>query len=236
MRPLVLHPDRILPAEPAPREIARELYSAAELPIVSPHGHTDPSCSPSMRLLVLPPAWCYARPHVLRMRYSRRVALEAVGFGEGGRDADPRVALRLFARVIPPILRHALRVLARLASGEAWGSTCDWKPERRTVLRVDHRGSGDRCLPPARCSTVSTRRPIGISARGDGQFAGSMGSPQELAGFVMHLPHSRKPALWIGNSSCGGDGEYPAGAACPGRRISNVFPVSAPRMAVWPPG
>ena len=40
---LELHPDRVLPTDPATRAIARELYnSVAALPIVSPHGHTDP--------------------------------------------------------------------------------------------------------------------------------------------------------------------------------------------------
>ena len=38
--PLSPHPDRLLPADPGTREIARELYQAvADLPIVSPHGH-----------------------------------------------------------------------------------------------------------------------------------------------------------------------------------------------------
>ena len=38
--PLSPHPDRLLPADPGTRAIARELYShVAELPIVSPHGH-----------------------------------------------------------------------------------------------------------------------------------------------------------------------------------------------------
>ena len=41
---LELHPDRLFPAEPRTRAIARELYAqVAELPIISPHGHTDPS-------------------------------------------------------------------------------------------------------------------------------------------------------------------------------------------------
>ena len=41
--PLKLHPDRLLPSDPATRDIARELYSAVKgLPIISPHGHTDP--------------------------------------------------------------------------------------------------------------------------------------------------------------------------------------------------
>ena len=41
---LSLHPDRLLPADPTTRGIARGLYeSVATLPIVSPHGHTDPA-------------------------------------------------------------------------------------------------------------------------------------------------------------------------------------------------
>jgi glucuronate isomerase len=40
--PLTPRPDRLLPAEPGVREIARRLYAAVrELPIVSPHGHVD---------------------------------------------------------------------------------------------------------------------------------------------------------------------------------------------------
>ena len=40
---LVLHPDRLFPADPATRAIARELYAlVAKAPIISPHGHTDP--------------------------------------------------------------------------------------------------------------------------------------------------------------------------------------------------
>ena len=40
---LVLHADRLFPADPAVRAIARRLYGAVQnLPIISPHGHTDP--------------------------------------------------------------------------------------------------------------------------------------------------------------------------------------------------
>ena len=41
--PLEVHPDRLLPADPGVRAIARRLYAAVEeLPIISPHGHVDP--------------------------------------------------------------------------------------------------------------------------------------------------------------------------------------------------
>ncbi|HZW80696.1 MAG TPA: glucuronate isomerase, partial [Candidatus Deferrimicrobiaceae bacterium] len=39
---MLIHPDRLLPAEPGTRKIARTLYeSVRNLPIVSPHGHTQ---------------------------------------------------------------------------------------------------------------------------------------------------------------------------------------------------
>ena len=99
-RPLILHPDRLLPADPATRSVARALYaSVAGLPIVSPHGHTDPSWfarnepfGNATDLLLRPDHY------VFRMLYSQGVALEALGVGKPGRNADPREAWRLFAR------------------------------------------------------------------------------------------------------------------------------------------
>ncbi|MEO5586910.1 MAG: glucuronate isomerase [Novosphingobium sp.] len=96
-RRLQLHPDRLLPAEPQARAIARQLYSSvAKLPIVSPHGHTDPSWfalnenfANATELLLLPDHY------VFRMLYSQGVPLEALGIGGSG--ADPRAAWRLLA-------------------------------------------------------------------------------------------------------------------------------------------
>lgn len=96
-RPLVLHPDRLLPADPAVRAIARELYaSVAGLPIVSPHGHTDPSWfagnapfGNAAELLLHPDHY------VFRMLYSQGVPLDALGIGNP--HADPRESWRLFA-------------------------------------------------------------------------------------------------------------------------------------------
>ena len=39
----MLHPDRLFPADPATRALARDLYgTVSDAPIISPHGHTDP--------------------------------------------------------------------------------------------------------------------------------------------------------------------------------------------------
>ncbi|MBB4613485.1 glucuronate isomerase [Novosphingobium taihuense] len=96
-RNLDLHPDRLLPADPSVRGLARELYaSVAGLPIISPHGHTDPrwfaqdeTFGNATDLLLVPDHY------VFRMLYSQGVALEDLGVRNKG--VDPRAAWRLFA-------------------------------------------------------------------------------------------------------------------------------------------
>lgn len=86
-----------MPADPAIRAIARELYDAvAKLPIVSPHGHTDPSWfagnepfSNATELLLQPDHYLF------RMLYSQGVKLEGLGIRNPA--ADPREAWRLLA-------------------------------------------------------------------------------------------------------------------------------------------
>ena len=42
-RPLILNDDRLFPVEAGVRAVARRLYGLVkDLPIISPHGHTDP--------------------------------------------------------------------------------------------------------------------------------------------------------------------------------------------------
>ena len=82
---LALHPDRLLPAEPGVRAIARELYGAVrELPVISPHGHVDP------RLLLedepFPdPATLLVTPdhYVTRLLHASGVTLDALGVAQG---------------------------------------------------------------------------------------------------------------------------------------------------------
>jgi glucuronate isomerase len=96
-RPLQLHPDRLLPADPSTRAVARQLYaSVVGLPIISPHGHTDPAWfaanvpfGNAADLLLTPDHYLF------RMLYSQGVALEELGVGNP--DADPRKAWRILA-------------------------------------------------------------------------------------------------------------------------------------------
>ncbi|HVF94571.1 MAG TPA: glucuronate isomerase [Sphingomonas sp.] len=105
MRPLTLHPDRLFPADPTTRSIARALYAeVAALPIVSPHGHVDPSWfaedanwTDATSLLLAPDHYLY------RMLYSQGVDLDALAIPSrsGTPATDPRAAWRLFAEHYP---------------------------------------------------------------------------------------------------------------------------------------
>jgi len=100
-RPLSLNEDRLFPAEPSARAIARRLYQpVAGLPIISPHGHTDPEWfatdapfADATSLLLAPDHYLY------RMLYSQGVPLDSLGVPsrKGPSSADPREAWRLFA-------------------------------------------------------------------------------------------------------------------------------------------
>ena len=94
---LKLHADRLFSSDAEIRAIARRLYAeVAALPIISPHGHTDPEWwatdapfGNASELLLHPDHY------VFRMLYSQGVPLEDLGIGNP--DADPRESWRLFA-------------------------------------------------------------------------------------------------------------------------------------------
>ncbi|WP_455270941.1 glucuronate isomerase [Rhizobium herbae] len=99
---MALHPDRLFPADPGTRAIARRLYeTVAGLPIVSPHGHTDPSWYAEDKPFADPAALFITPDHyATRMLYSQGVRLENVGVArrDGERvETDPRKIWRLFA-------------------------------------------------------------------------------------------------------------------------------------------
>jgi glucuronate isomerase len=99
----VLHPDRLLPAEPGTRDIARRLYDASRtLPLVCPHGHYDPTVLAADRWLADPATELVTRDHyLLRLLYSQGVPMESLGAGpsdDARHDVDGRAVWRELAR------------------------------------------------------------------------------------------------------------------------------------------
>jgi len=101
-RKLSVHADRLFPADPTTRAIARGLYQGvAELPIISPHGHTDPAWFALNKPFTNATELLLAPDHYLfRMLYSQGVSLQDLGVSSRHEQskAEPRAAWRLFAR------------------------------------------------------------------------------------------------------------------------------------------
>ena len=95
---MVIHEDRLFPAEPGALTVARALYaSIKDLPIVSPHGHTQAGWF--ARNEPFPdPAKLFVQPdhYIFRMLYSQGISMEDLEIGQPELK-DPRKVWRIFA-------------------------------------------------------------------------------------------------------------------------------------------
>jgi glucuronate isomerase len=95
---MVIHEDRLFPAEPGALKVARALYASIKtLPIVSPHGHTQAAWF--ARNEPFPdPAKLFVQPdhYVFRMLYSQGISMEDLEIGRPELK-DPRKVWRIFA-------------------------------------------------------------------------------------------------------------------------------------------
>ncbi len=100
---MMLNDDRFFPADPATRDIARNLFkSIRKLPLISPHGHTEPRWF-AENLPFPDPAQLMIVPdhYVTRMLVSQGIDLPALGVPrrDGGPvETDGRKIWRLFAQ------------------------------------------------------------------------------------------------------------------------------------------
>ncbi len=94
----ILNEDRLFPADPTTRAIARRLFAGVrDLPIVSPHGHTNPRWF-ALDEAFPDPAQLFIVPdhYVYRMLYSQGIPMERLGVGCSSLE-DPRGVWRIFA-------------------------------------------------------------------------------------------------------------------------------------------
>ena len=135
--------DLLFPAEAGARSVARDLYAAVKnLPIVSPHGHTDPRWyaldepfPDPAQLLIVPDHY------IFRMLFSQGVRLEDLGvptLDGSAVETDGRTIWRRFAENYLSLSRHADAALVRL---------CADRPVR-------HRRAADGQRPPTRITTT----------------------------------------------------------------------------------
>lgn len=102
----MLDHNRLFPADATTRVIAAELYETVrDLPIISPHGHTDPQWFAENKPFPNPAALFIQPDHyIFRMLYSQGISMESLGVPQsgsqpdGGQQADPREVWRIFAR------------------------------------------------------------------------------------------------------------------------------------------
>ncbi len=134
-----LHPDRLFPADPATRSIARRLYErVAGLPIVSPHGHTDPRWYAEDAAFPDPAALFVTPDHyIFRMLRSQGVALETLGVprADGGPvETDPRAIWARFAAHFPLFRGTPSRLWFEHALETVFGVTERLRPETATAI------------------------------------------------------------------------------------------------------
>ncbi len=100
----MLDANRLFPAEGKARAVALKLYETVkDLPILSPHGHTDPSWFAKNEAFPNPAALLIQPDHyIFRMLYSQGVSLESLGVpqadGKTRTETDPREVWRIFAK------------------------------------------------------------------------------------------------------------------------------------------
>jgi glucuronate isomerase len=137
----MLDKNRLFPAESASRDIAVKLYESLRgVPIISPHGHTDPQWFAENQPFPNPAALFIQPDHyIFRMLYSHGVSMESLGVSQDGlkpdkdqQPVDPREVWRIFAKHYYLFRGTPTRLWLDFAFAELFGFT-----ERLSVGNAD---------------------------------------------------------------------------------------------------
>ena len=151
-------PDLLFPPEAHSRSLARDLYAGVkDLPIVSPHGHTDPRWFAPNEPFPDPAQLLLAPDHYLfRMLYSQGVALEALGVSRAATAAGRRpiraTLWRLFAEHYYLFRGTPSRLWLDHVFAEVFGFDVRARRRRPPIVYYDRIGERWRNagIPPAR--------------------------------------------------------------------------------------
>ena len=134
MSALSPHPDRLFPADPATRQVARRLYAeVAAAPILSPHGHVDARTLHDDERFPDPAALFITPDHyVTRLLHAQGVPLDELGVGAGG--ADGRAVWRLLCRHWDAFLGTPVRFWLESELAEVFG--IDEQPGEASADRI----------------------------------------------------------------------------------------------------
>ncbi len=128
------HPDRLFPADPSTRAVARALHEqVAGLPVVSVHGHVDPALLRDDPAFTDPASLLVTPDHyVTRLLHSRGVPLEDLGVArrDGGPVAGPRQAWATLCAHWPALAGTTPRYWLEHVLAELFGITGPLGPER----------------------------------------------------------------------------------------------------------
>ena len=133
----MLQEHRLFPAEGVARSVAVKLYETVkDLPILSPHGHTDPQWFAENKPFANPAALLIQPDHyIFRMLYSQGVSLESLGIPQAGAQgdrtvaADPREVWRIFAKHYYLFRGTPTRIWLDYAFSTLFGMTERLRPE-----------------------------------------------------------------------------------------------------------
>src|SRR5580704_16933444 len=164
---MLIHPDRLFPAEPSTRKIARTLYEhVRSLPIVSPHGHTKAEWF--ARNQPFPdPAELFVQPdhYIFRMLYSQGISLGTGDWTAGAEESAGGLAhLR---QSLLPVSRNSDTPVAGLCLSGAFRTGAATRGrDRRSLLRYDLGKITHAGVPPARAL-----RALPLGGSGDHRFS-----------------------------------------------------------------
>ncbi|WP_152047551.1 glucuronate isomerase [Aureimonas psammosilenae] len=153
---MALDPDRLLPIEPNARGVAKRLFASVEsLPILSPHGHTEPSWYASNERFPDPASLFVIPDHyIFRMLYSRGVPLESLGVPrtDGGPvETDGRAIWRCLAENFHLFRGTPSRLWFEHSLSNVFGMEERLSPANADALydRIAERLTGDDMRPRA---------------------------------------------------------------------------------------